>query len=292
MEAPCMCQSSWFGLELGTGDGWGVGTDTSALTRDCPKPTVLIRIKPIISLSVFAPCTSLHRPPFLPPFFLSHPRICSLPLSCCSFSCSCLTLPSQPYNLNPKKTKTKTMLRTGWPASTLSLLFPLVPLICSEWSLGVDFRKSIFNVWAPIYVILDRLMCCQGNCHSYYRHGEPSVEHIGRIVGGASPLVLILFSVSRWNTTNIYSLIVIMAHWKKEWYTSLHVRITAGRIFVCSRYVREMEWNMKYYLPQGSGFFLSPQDDLVSQINTSLKYLWVCLCVYETERERDREMGW
>lgn len=119
MEAPCMCQSGWFGLELGTGDGWGVGTDTSALTRDCPKPTVLIRIKPIISLSVFAPCISLHWPPFLPPFFLSHPRICSLPLSCCSFSCSCLTLPSQPYNLTPKKKTTKKKKRCSELAGPL-----------------------------------------------------------------------------------------------------------------------------------------------------------------------------
>lgn len=115
MEAPCMCQSGWFGLKLGTGGGWGVGMDTPALTRDCPKPTVLIRITPIISLSCslyFPPLTSLPSSP------LSHPRICSLPLSCCSFSCSRLTLPSQPYSLPQKP-----MLHTRWPGSMLSLLF-------------------------------------------------------------------------------------------------------------------------------------------------------------------------
>lgn len=59
----------------------------SGPNQDCPKPTVLIRIMPIISLFCslyFPPLTSL----------LSHPCIHSLPLSCCS--CSRCTPPSQP----------------------------------------------------------------------------------------------------------------------------------------------------------------------------------------------------
>lgn len=77
----------------------------TVLARDCPKPTDLIRITAIISLSL---SVFLYFPPVTPtptpaPSLVSRPRNRSLPLSCCSFSCSCLTPPSRPYNLPPKK---------------------------------------------------------------------------------------------------------------------------------------------------------------------------------------------
>lgn len=89
------------GLARKSCGGWGVGIDATALTWDCPKPTDLIRITPIISLSL---CP--YFPPLnpLPPFSLLYrPRICCLPLSCCSFSCSSLTTPSRTYSLTKKQ---------------------------------------------------------------------------------------------------------------------------------------------------------------------------------------------
>lgn len=113
-----------------------------------------------LSLSLFP---SIDLPSSLPPFPPTH-LLSPAALSPVRASLLC-------HNLIPK----------NW-CPTLAGLFPcchfflFVPLICFEWSLRVDFRKSIFNVWAPIYVTLDRLMCCQGNCHSYYHHGEPCIQ--------------------------------------------------------------------------------------------------------------------
>lgn len=162
MEAPCMCQSGWFGLELGTGRGWGVGTDAAALSRDCPKPTVLIRITAIISISLtlflslsrflyFPPLTPLHRS--FPPSLLSRPRFCSLPLSCCSFSCSCLTPPPRPL-----QSTQKTTLHSDWSIAMVSTR--ATSFQSCHWSTlndKSDFRKSIFNVCAAIYVLLDHV---------------------------------------------------------------------------------------------------------------------------------------
>lgn len=123
MEALCMCQFSWFKPELGTGGG----RKLARTTRDCPKPTILIRIMPIISLPISLPwppsfpASSYLRIKWLPPAapFLPHSSITTFPLS------------------------EKQVIVTS---------FSSVASICCEWSFRVDFRKSIFKLSTPIYV--------------------------------------------------------------------------------------------------------------------------------------------
>lgn len=73
VEAPSVCQFSRFKPEFGTGGGQDAGTDTLALTRDCPKPTILIRIMPFIS-----PPPALSPSPFpgLPRSFPPFSHLC------------------------------------------------------------------------------------------------------------------------------------------------------------------------------------------------------------------------
>ena len=104
--------------------GWGVGMDAAALTRDCPKthpfnPDYAHHFSLPLSLT-----HSLYFPPLTPPSsLLSRPRIHSLPLSCCSFSCSCLTPPSQPHAAYPKTNAPQWLVCCHGDHSLLSLLF-------------------------------------------------------------------------------------------------------------------------------------------------------------------------
>lgn len=71
MEAPCMCQGGWFGLGLGTGESWWVGSwhEHCGSNSGLSKTQRLIWITPIISLSP-SPSLSVFPsidPPSLPP---------------------------------------------------------------------------------------------------------------------------------------------------------------------------------------------------------------------------------
>lgn len=170
---PACARTADLGWSLATEShgGWGAGIDV-ALTRDCPKPTVLIRITPIISLShslSLALCISLHLPPFLPPFPPTHS------LSSSFLLLFLLLTPHPSITTYPKTNAPHWLVCCHGDHSCP--IFSLLPLFCSQWSLRVDFRKSILDTWAPIYVLLDRLICCQGNCYSYYRHGDPCVQY-------------------------------------------------------------------------------------------------------------------
>jgi len=133
-----------------------VGGEAAARARDCPKPTLLIRITPIIislplslSLSVFPSV----EPPSLPPSLLPHPRIRSLPLPRCSFSGSITTC--------TKKQNKKHTHRSAhcWFCCQRDLKIYIFIYIYIYQSLfltpGLQFNSSLFFY---------RLVCCQGNC--------------------------------------------------------------------------------------------------------------------------------
>lgn len=120
--------------------GWGVGMDATALTRDCPKPADLIRITPIIflSLSLFL---SLF-PSIEPLLLLSRPRSSS-------FSCSCFTPPSTPYNRTQKNTKLLlAVLLPWWPLVPL-LFIPAIDLFLNDHSESI--LESLFLMPAFLF---------------------------------------------------------------------------------------------------------------------------------------------
>lgn len=141
MEAPCMCQSGRFGLGFGIGESWWVG---SWHGHGCPNSGLskTHRFNPDYDhhFSLFPLLLSVFPSIDLPSSLLPHPRIHCLPLSCCSFSCSCLTLPSQPYKAYPKKKKNNAPRWLVCCHGDHSChFFSVMPLISSEWSLRVDF---------------------------------------------------------------------------------------------------------------------------------------------------------
>lgn len=142
MEAPGMCQSVWFGLGLGTRDLRWVGSwhgchgPNSGLSKTRRfNPDYAHHFSLSLSLSV---SISLHwapSPPFPPTLFLFlllvlHPSINTL----------------QPY---PKKYKAPTGCSVAM-VTACATSFHSCHWSVSEWSLRVDFRKSIFNACLPI----------------------------------------------------------------------------------------------------------------------------------------------
>lgn len=81
-------------------------------------------------------------------------------------------------------------------------------------------ESLFFFFWAPIYDILDGLMCCQGNCHSYYHHGEP-------VVGMFPTSRRSLLVGETWQTC-ILSIAVTSHQKEKRFYATARLRITTG----------------------------------------------------------------
>lgn len=127
--------AAWHGRRLGSWHGH-VGPN-SGLSKN---PAVLIRIKPIISLSLLSVFPSIDLTPSLPsssshppPSFLSHPCICALPAALSPARASLLHLYLYPHPLKRSNIKDAPKLAGPLPRRHF---FSFMHLIHSKQSLG------------------------------------------------------------------------------------------------------------------------------------------------------------